>query len=232
MVQAPLLFSGAVLFLGAVTGNRHACRMRLVLWFLALAILVLGTWMIWGGGWSEHFSFAGSVRWLEGTGPWAWVAGILLLASDLVLPVPGTVVVSALGYVYGTLLGGVVATIGLMAAGLLGYGLGRMFGERFARRWLGDRDFEMGRRLFECGGGWVVALSRALPILPEVISCTAGLVRMPFRRFVTALACGSVPMGFLFAAIGRTGRDAPGWAFALSLAIPAVLWLVAARMRR
>lgn len=206
--------------------------MRLVLWFLALAILVLGTWMIWGGGWEHHFSFEGSVRWLESSGSWAWAAGILLLASDLMLPVPGTVVVSALGYIYGTVLGGLIATAGLMAAGLLGYGLGRLFGERFARRWLGDRDFETGRKLFESGGGWVVALSRSLPILPEVISCTAGLVRMPFRRFVTALACGSVPMGFLFAAIGRTGHDAPGWTVVLSLVIPALLWLVAAKIRR
>jgi uncharacterized membrane protein YdjX (TVP38/TMEM64 family) len=206
--------------------------MRLALWFLALAVVILGTWMLWGGGWESHFSFAGSVRWLESSGRWAWAAGILLLASDLVLPVPGTVVISALGYIYGTFSGGVVASVGLMAAGLLGYGAGRLFGEKFARRWLGDRDFETGRKLFENGGGWLVALSRALPILPEVISCTAGLVRMPFRRFAIALACGSVPMGFLFAAIGTTGRDAPGWAFALSLIIPALLWLVAGRLRK
>lgn len=206
--------------------------MRLALWFLALAVVILGTWMLWGGGWESHFSFAGSVRWLERSGRWAWAAGILLLASDLVLPVPGTVVISALGYIYGTFSGGVVASVGLMAAGLLGYGAGRLFGEKFARRWLGDRDYEAGRKLFENGGGWLVALSRALPILPEVISCTAGLMRMPFRRFAIALACGSVPMGFLFAAIGTTGRDAPGWAFALSLVIPALLWLVAGRLRK
>ncbi len=206
--------------------------MRLVLWFLALAVLILGSWLIWGGGWEDRFNFEGSVRWLQSTGPWAWLAGILLLASDVVLPVPGTVVISALGYIYGTLLGGIVAAAGLTTAGLLGYGAGRISGGKFARRWLGDRDYEAGRRLFESGGGWVVALSRALPILPEVVSCTAGLVRMPFRRFVIALVCGSVPMGFLFAAIGRSGHDAPGWAFALSLAIPAVLWMVAARLRR
>lgn len=206
--------------------------MRLALWFLALAILVLGSWMIWGGGWESHFSFEGSVRWLQESGPWAWLAGILLLASDLVLPVPGTMVVSALGYVYGTLLGGAVATVGLMVAGLTGYGVGRLCGEGVARRWLGDGDFEKGRRLFRSGGGWMVALSRALPILPEVISCTAGLVRMPFRRFVVALACGSVPMGFLFAEIGNSGREAPGWAVALSVVIPALLWVAAAKIRK
>lgn len=206
--------------------------MRLALWFFGLAALVLATWLVWGGGWEERFTLAGSVKWLESAGPWAWVAGYLLLAGDLVLPVPGTVVISALGWIYGTLAGGLIAVAGMMTAGCCGYGLGRLFGERFARRWLGDRDYEKGRLLFASGGGWVVALSRSLPILPEVISCTAGLVRMPFRRFVVSLACGSVPMGFLFAAIGQAGRDAPGWAFGLSLFVPAVLWFAAQRILR
>lgn len=206
--------------------------MRLALWFLALAVLVLGSWMIWGGGWSDQFTFAGSVRWLESTGPWAWAAGWSLLVGDLVLPVPGTIVISALGFLYGTLVGGTIATAGLMTAGIAGYGLGRLCGEGFARRWLGDRDYEKGHRLFSNGGAWVVALSRTLPILPEVISCTAGLVRMPFPRFVLALACGSVPMGFLFAAIGYAGHEAPGWAFGISISLPALLWWVASRVHR
>jgi uncharacterized membrane protein YdjX (TVP38/TMEM64 family) len=172
------------------------------------------------------------VEWLNSAGPWAWVAGIALLVADLALPVPGTVVISALGYIYGIFVGGLVAAAGLMSAGMAGYGLGWLCGERFARRWLGERDYERGRRLFANGGGWVVALSRALPILPEVISCTAGLVRMPFRKFTVALACGSAPMGFLFAAIGRAGHEAPGWAFGLSLLAPALLWLAAGRIAR
>ncbi|MEY3898631.1 MAG: hypothetical protein RLZZ214_4153 [Verrucomicrobiota bacterium] len=206
--------------------------MRLALWFLGLAALVLGTWLFWGGGWNERFTLAGSVKWLESAGPWAWAAGIGLLAGDLFLPVPSTVVISALGLIYGVLLGGMVAAAGLMTAGLFGYGVGRLFGESFARRWLGGRDYEKGKLLFAAGGGWVVAMSRALPILPEVVSCTAGLVRMPFRRFVLSLACGSLPMGFLFAAIGQTGREAPALAFGLSLAVPAVLWLAASRILR
>ncbi len=206
--------------------------MRLLLWFILLAGVVLGIWMIWGSSWEETFTIKGSVSWLQSAGPWAWVAGLALLVGDLVLPVPGTVVISALGYFYGVVIGGMVASAGLILAGLTGYGVGRMFGENFARRWLGDGDFEKGRRLFSNGGGWVVAVSRALPILPEVISCTAGLVRMPFGRFVTALACGSIPMGFIFAAVGSAGHDAPGWAFALSLLIPAVLWFAAGRFHR
>lgn len=203
--------------------------MRLLLWFLALALGILGVWAVWGGGFEARLSFAGTVELLEKSRGWAWAAGSGLLIADVLLPVPGTVVMSALGAVYGALLGGVIASLGSMGAGLAAYGAGRAFGEKTARRLLGDRDFERGHRLFARGGGWLVAVSRTLPVLPEAIACTAGLARMPFRRFVLALACGSLPMGFVFAAVGAAGLERPGLALALSLAIPVVLWLAARR---
>lgn len=205
--------------------------MRLLAWFLALSALVLATWLLWGGAWEERFTLDGAVAWIEAAGPWAWAAGIGLLAADLVLPVPGTVVMSALGYVYGPLAGGLAAAAGSMLAGLCGYGIGRLVGERAARRLLGAMDYEKGRLLFARGGAWMIALSRALPILPEALACTAGLVRMPFARFLGALACGSLPVGVLFAWIGAAGRAAPGWALAFSLLVPALLWAVARRWR-
>ena len=204
--------------------------MRLVIWFIAISAAILGTWLLWGGSLEESFSLDRSIAWLAKAGPWAWAAGIGLLAADLVLPVPGTVVMSALGYVYGVVIGGLVATVGSIIAGLCGYGVGRLIGDKAARRWLGDLDFEKGKLLFARGGGWMIALSRSLPILPEAISCTAGLVRMPFGRFLAALTCGSLPVGYLFAWIGVAGRDAPGWALAFSLLAPALLWLVAKKL--
>lgn len=204
--------------------------MRLLLWFIGVAALVLAIWLVWGGAWEARFTLQGAAAWIECAGPWAWAAGIGLLAADLVLPVPGTVVMSALGLVYGTMTGGLVAAAGSTVAGLLGYGVGRLIGEKAARKLLGDRDFEKGRGLFSRGGGWMIALSRALPILPEALSCTAGLVRMPFGRFLASLVCGSVPVGFLYAWIGAVGREAPGWTMVFSIAVPAILWLAARKI--
>lgn len=204
--------------------------MRLLYGFLALGMLFLISWWIWGGGLETRFSFDGSIAWLESAGSWAWAAGIGLLAADLFLPIPSTVIMSALGFIYGPWIGGLIAASGSMAAGLAGYGIGRCCGETTARRWLGNRDYEKGRLLFGRGGGWLVALSRALPILPEVLACTAGLVRMPFRKFGVALVCGSLPMGLLFAIIGAAGHEAPAWALMFSLVIPAILWALARKL--
>jgi uncharacterized membrane protein YdjX (TVP38/TMEM64 family) len=53
----------------------------------------------------------------------------------------------------------------------------------------------------------------------------AGLTRMPFLTFLAALACGSVPLSFAFAAVGHSGLEHPGLALALSALAPPVLWL-------
>ena len=60
--------------------------MRLVLWFVVLAGLVAASWALWGGSWEQAFGFEASVVWLERAGRWAWLAGVLLLVGDLVLP--------------------------------------------------------------------------------------------------------------------------------------------------
>ncbi|MCE2959158.1 MAG: TVP38/TMEM64 family protein [Akkermansiaceae bacterium] len=206
--------------------------MRIIWLMIGIAALFLLSWGLFGEGLEEVWNVEKLAGYFEQAKSWAWLLGILLLLVDLLLPIPGTIVMSALGVVYGFWIGGLIATIGSMLAGILGYGVGRFFDEKFAKRWLGEKDFEKGRSLFDKSGAWVVAVSRALPILPEVLACMAGLLRMPFGKFVIALACGSIPMGFLFAWIGAIGRDQPAWGLAFSLGVPAVLWGAAALMRR
>jgi uncharacterized membrane protein YdjX (TVP38/TMEM64 family) len=206
--------------------------MRLIWLMIGIAALFLLSWGLFGESLEAAWNVGTLTEHFEQAKTWAWLLGILLLLADLLLPIPGTIVMSALGAVYGFWIGGLLSAIGSMLAGMLGYGVGRFFDEKFAKRWLGEKDFEKGKTLFDRSGALVVAMSRALPILPEVLACMAGLLRMPFGTFVIALACGSVPMGFLFAWIGMVGREQPAWGLAFSLGVPAVLWSVAAVMRK
>lgn len=206
--------------------------MRLLGLAIALGVFFLLGWWAFGEGIEEVWNVEALSEEFAAARHWAWLAGIGLLLADLLLPIPGTVVMSALGAVYGFWIGGLIAVVGSMLAGVLGYGAGRFFNEDLAKRWLGERDFERGNSLFRGGGAWVVAMSRALPILPEVLACMAGLLRMPFGKFCLALACGCVPMGFLFAWIGTVGRGNPEWGLAFSLGVPALLWGAAAVLRK
>ncbi|MEY3394228.1 MAG: hypothetical protein RL346_464 [Verrucomicrobiota bacterium] len=206
--------------------------MRLFVFMLLIAAFFLLGWGLWGVGLEDAWNVDKLAGKFESVKSWAWLFGLLLLLADLLFPIPGTVVMSALGAVYGFWLGGLIAAGGAILAGMLGYGVGRFFDERFTKKWLGETDFDRGRRLFEKNGAWVVAISRALPILPEVLACMAGLLRMPFGTYLLALACGSIPMGFLFSWIGVMGRSQPSWGLAFSLGVPALLWGAAAWIRR
>ena len=198
---------------------------RLFLIFLVLATMVIVPFLIWGGQVEESMSLENTVSWLRSTGNWAWAAGIGLLIIDLFLPILGTVVMSALGLVYGWFIGGLLSALGSIAAGLLAYGLAHKLGRK-AVLWLtGESGLAEGERLFHGEtGGWLVAFSRWMPVLPEVVACLAGITRMPFKRFFAALCAGCFPMGFIFAWIGETGNDQPVITLILSAGLPPLIW--------
>ncbi len=200
--------------------------MRLFLIFLVLVALVLIPFFLWGDILTAAFTQNGAVAWLQSFGMWGWIAGIFLLMSDLVLPIPATVVMVALGYLYGPALGGLISALGSFISGLVGYEVCRRIGRKAARWILGEKDLKKGEKIYASIGGWLVVFSRWLPVFPEVIACMAGLSRMPARTFYLALFCASIPLGFAYSTIGAMGVEKPGLAIALSALLPAVLWLV------
>ncbi len=199
---------------------------RLLLLFLALALLVMIPFAIWGRQLEAAMSPEKLLASFQEVRAWAWLAGLLLLILDLFLPVLATAVMSALGYVYGWLLGGLLSSLGSLGAGLLAYGLCRRLGRPTALWLAGEKGLAEGERLFRGEpGGWIVAISRWMPVLPEVVACLAGLVRMPLRRFAPALLAGSAPMGFVYAWIGHRGVENPTLALLVSVLLPPLIWL-------
>lgn len=199
--------------------------MRLLWLFLLLAALVLIPFAIWGEGLTALFEQEAMIGYLNQWGIWGWLLGILLLMGDLLLPLPGTIIMSAMGYVYGIAVGGIVSAIGSFLSGALAYELCHRMGRKMAVRLLGEKDLARGESLFASVGGWVVALSRWLPVFPEVVACMAGLTRMPRNAYYLALACGSIPLGFTYAAVGQLGWQTPWLAILLSAGLPPILWL-------
>ncbi len=164
---------------------------------------------------------------------WAWAVGIALIWADLVLPIPQTAVIAALGIIYGTLLGGLLGSLGLITGGLLGYGLMLTSARRFAQRFAGPRSLHKMESLFDRGGAWAIILTRSLPYsVPEAMVFLAGLAGMPMRKFTAALTIGSVPTAFAFAAIGAGWADQPILALAVSYVLPILLLPIALYLMR
>ena len=164
---------------------------------------------------------------------WAWAAGIALIWADLVLPIPQAVVITALGIIYGALLGGVLGSIGLITSGLLGYLLMFTSARRMVQRFVGAQSLNRMEGLFERAGAWAIILTRSLPYsIPEAIVLLAGLGGMRIGRFMAALSIGSVPTAFAFAAIGAGWADQPFLALAVSYVLPILLLPIALYLMR
>ena len=164
---------------------------------------------------------------------WAWAVGIALIWADVVLPIPQTVAIAALGIIYGTVLGGLLGSIGLITGGLLGYVLMLTSARRMVRRFVGLQSLNRMEALYERDGAWAIVLTRSLPYsIPEAIVFLAGLAGMPMGKFAAALTIGSVPTAFAFAAIGAGWADQPIMALLMSYVFPILLLPIALYLMR
>jgi len=163
---------------------------------------------------------------------WAWVAAVLLICADLVLPVPSSSVIAALGVIYGTFVGGLFGAAALLSAGGLGYGLLRALGPKVAVFLAGGRELRRLQAFFERRGAWAIVLTRPFPILPEVVVCLAGLARMRPTTFFLALALGSFPTGLVYAALGSGWDTQPIFAMAIAYVVPWLLLPIALYLTR
>jgi membrane protein DedA with SNARE-associated domain len=94
---------------------------------------------------------------------------------------------------------------GGVAAYVLGYFGGHPVLERYGRIILvSPEELQRGHRWFERYGDWVVLVTRLLPAIRSFIALPAGVVQMPFWRFLTFSTIGSVIWCTALALVGRS----------------------------
>jgi uncharacterized membrane protein YdjX (TVP38/TMEM64 family) len=170
----------------------------------------------------------------ERSAPFIAAVGTLLLAADVVLPVPSTVIAAGLGAMLGAPLGIAATALGLTIGCAIGYTLGRWLGHDFAERELGKADFAYLSGLLARYGLPLLALARPVPVLAEASVIAAGVLGL--RASTVLLVTGLANIGFatVYAGLGASAEGLTGFllAFALSLAIPGIALLVANRIRK
>jgi uncharacterized membrane protein YdjX (TVP38/TMEM64 family) len=200
---------------------------RLILLFVAAAILVAAPFLVFGDSLEAFLAKDRLIDTFAEYRAYAWIAAILLLVSDILLPIPNTIVMAAMGIVYGPILGGLISAAGLLLSGLTGYTLCHVLGRPAALWLLGERELVDAERLFLRVGGWIVAVSRWIPIVSEAVACLAGLAGMPLRAFGLALICGVVPFGLVVSSLGHAGSDRPILTLLLCALLPLPIWYAA-----
>src|SRR5450830_356362 len=125
---------------------------------------------------------------------------VTLLALDVLLPVPSSLVsllaVAALGAIGGYL----VIFIGLCLGASLGYWLGAGY-FRLLSNWLGLRSRQPGQLAYRLSTLSLVCL-RGVPVLAETSVLAAGMQRSPLRQFLLVTTLANAGLALAYAAIG------------------------------
>lgn len=162
-------------------------------------------------------------RWLELSEADGLLFGALgagLLALDVLLPIPSSIVGAMLGGRLGFAVGFFWAFTGLCTGQLVGYALGRAL----PARWSSE--------LPEAPTVALTLLSRPVPVLAEAVAIAAGATRLPFAQFALAGAAGNAIYAAAMAGDGAAllpqGLLGPG--LILPMLVPVLAYLAWRRL--
>jgi membrane protein DedA with SNARE-associated domain len=145
-----------------------------------------------------------------------WGVFVLMMLENVVPPIPSEAIMGVAGIWVAK---GKLAFLPLVAVGTAGTVVGNLFWWEIGRRlgyerlrpavarwgrWLTLEweDVEQIRRYFDRWGGVTVFVFRFLPVGRTVISIPAGLMHMPFARFILFTALGSAIWNALLVGVG------------------------------
>lgn len=150
---------------------------------------------------------------------YVWISG-LFLSSDILLPVPSSIIMYANGLVLGTLWGTLLSMFCALISSCVGYFLGLI-----SAKTVKSSKREEATNILNKYGVVGIIVSRGVPILSESIAYTAGYMRMKFRTFFILNVIGYLPITLLYAYFGSLGSDLNIflYCFAASLLISLIL---------
>ena len=160
---------------------------------------------------------------------------LLLLASDVFLPVPSSFVSAGAVSLLGAVPGALAIALGMTLGSWIGYFVGRFGGEPLAARVAGSGELQRARGLMASHGSWLVLVCRGVPVLAEASTLVAGATRVSPVRFALATTLGNAGLAAAYAVIGLLNLSG-AWAllapFAFGVAVPGAVLLALRALTR
>jgi len=148
-----------------------------------------------------------------------------LLATDILLPVPSSVISTLSGWQLGWFWGTLATWLGMNLGAIIGFALARRYGKTFALYFSRGRDLERIRKVSDRYGPVVLVLTRAMPVFAEASVLMAGIHQLAWRRFIPAIMGSNLAIAIAYAAFGDYA-ERHRWlplALTVSVALPIVV---------
>jgi phospholipase D1/2 len=190
--EEPMAFSSSIGSLVPAVDARTG-RSPLRLWILPGVVLAAATAVALR---SSH-----TLDTIPGAPSSLWIGiGLVVLASLLLVPLELLAIVA--GVCFGALRGSVVATIGSLAAAIIGYAAGRAIGAGGLTSWLSPRSYRSIRQLSAHGVIGVALLRLASVASAGAIHLVCGAGRVPFAAYMAGTVIGLAPAMIALGALG------------------------------
>jgi uncharacterized membrane protein YdjX (TVP38/TMEM64 family) len=198
--------------------------MRSILLAGLLSLLIVLPFLLWGEAaeaWVDQFLSDESSLWLLGA------AIFLLLASDIALPIPSSVVATASGAFLGIGLGTIVSAGGMTAGVIAGLLIGRRYGRPACRAFVGADEYARLERYFRSHGILILVLMRPVPVLAEASVISAASLGIEIKAAIAYTTLANLGIAFAYACLGAWAADHGTFilVFLASLLPPAIFFV-------
>ncbi|MBT6226509.1 MAG: hypothetical protein HOI47_07635 [Candidatus Scalindua sp.] len=158
-------------------------------------------------------------KWLSRADDNAFIFGLTgasLLTSDILLPIPSSIIGTFLGARLGILSGWVWIWSGLMVGNLIGFAAGKYL--------LKSIKIDVSKTPTQV----ILFLSRPVPVFAEAAAITAGAANTSIKQFLIACAAGNAIYAGVLSANGALliPQSLAGPGLILPMALPVITWLV------
>jgi uncharacterized membrane protein YdjX (TVP38/TMEM64 family) len=162
--------------------------------------------------------------WLEATAnktPIFWVV-VAILSTDVLLPIPSSVVSTFAGWQLGVTSGTLASWLGMTAGAVVGFALARAVGRPLAERLIERDELDRMRFLSARFGPKTLVLCRALPVLAEASVLFVAATGLSWPKFFVPTALANLGIALAYAILGSSSADRNLliWAIAGSIALP------------
>ena len=197
------------------------------IWYIVVGLLIIFTFLFLFVNWFD-IPFLSSPEYLEEENSIMVMSiSILLLASDLFLPVPGSIIMMGNGAVFGIVLGTTISLTGSLLSSVLGFFIGSRF-KRLANKLISNKDFHNGKLFIEKYGQVAIIASRPVPLMSETVIILTGILGYDFRKMAINSFLGLLPASLIYALIGAALIDPRYSIFSLLIALllSGLIWVI------
>ncbi len=149
------------------------------------------------------------LRWLDQRGTGAALLFILIMAAVVVLVLPGVLLTTGAGFVFGVVKGTVLVVLGTTVGAILAFLIARyLFGRRAERFVRSHVKLQRAHATLATEGRRIVMLTRLVPFFPFKLSnYFFGLTPVSLRDFITGSFIGVIPFSLHNVYLGAIAAD-------------------------